>query len=151
MAPWRQQEDKAQMRVKGNVWHLGTGDEGRQPVLRGAKDRRPPVTRGAAGAQGGDVAKMTRHYDEKLKESERTGHSPVNRGGVLAPGRLRHRRRTGGREDKTHVWRQKSRLVLAAAMWTKPHGHSVDEPTNYLDNETSRRSQRRFESSRAEC
>ena len=26
------EEDKAQMRVKGNVRDLGTGDEGRQPV-----------------------------------------------------------------------------------------------------------------------
>ena len=31
---------------------------------------------------------------------------------------------------------QKSRLVLAAAMWTKPHVIALDEPTNYLDNET---------------
>jgi ATP-binding cassette subfamily F protein 2 len=31
---------------------------------------------------------------------------------------------------------QKSRLVLAAAMWNKPHVICWDEPTNYLDNET---------------
>jgi len=31
---------------------------------------------------------------------------------------------------------QKSRLVLAAAMWNKPHVMCLDEPTNYLDNET---------------
>jgi ATPase subunit of ABC transporter with duplicated ATPase domains len=31
---------------------------------------------------------------------------------------------------------QKSRLVLAAAMWNKPHLIALDEPTNYLDNET---------------
>ena len=31
---------------------------------------------------------------------------------------------------------QKSRLVLAAAMWNKPHVICLDEPTNYLDNET---------------
>ena len=30
---------------------------------------------------------------------------------------------------------QKSRLVLAAAMWTKPHIMVLDEPTNYLDQE----------------
>jgi ATPase subunit of ABC transporter with duplicated ATPase domains len=29
---------------------------------------------------------------------------------------------------------QKSRLVLAAAMWSKPHIIALDEPTNYLDN-----------------
>jgi ATPase subunit of ABC transporter with duplicated ATPase domains len=31
---------------------------------------------------------------------------------------------------------QKSRLILAAAMWTKPHMIALDEPTNYLDNDT---------------
>ena len=31
---------------------------------------------------------------------------------------------------------QKSRLVLAAALWNKPHIIALDEPTNYLDNTT---------------
>ncbi len=31
---------------------------------------------------------------------------------------------------------QKCRLVLAAAVWTCPHLIALDEPTNYLDNET---------------
>lgn len=31
---------------------------------------------------------------------------------------------------------QKCRLVLAAAVWTRPHVIALDEPTNYLDNET---------------
>ena len=31
---------------------------------------------------------------------------------------------------------QRSRLVLAAAMWSKPHLIALDEPTNYLDNDT---------------
>eukprot|EP00933_Yihiella_yeosuensis_P050222 TRINITY_DN47998_c0_g1_i1.p1 TRINITY_DN47998_c0_g1~~TRINITY_DN47998_c0_g1_i1.p1 ORF type:complete len:729 (-),score=165.29 TRINITY_DN47998_c0_g1_i1:694-2880(-) len=31
---------------------------------------------------------------------------------------------------------QKSRLMLAAAFWTKPHLVVIDEPTNYLDPET---------------
>jgi len=31
---------------------------------------------------------------------------------------------------------QKSKLVLAAAFWQKPHMVALDEPTNYLDMET---------------
>ena len=31
---------------------------------------------------------------------------------------------------------QKARLVLAAAMWSMPHMIALDEPTNYLDNDT---------------
>mmetsp|Transcript_45388 Transcript_45388/g.102738 ORF Transcript_45388/g.102738 Transcript_45388/m.102738 type:complete len:149 (-) Transcript_45388:68-514(-) len=31
---------------------------------------------------------------------------------------------------------QRSKLVLGAAMWTKPHVIALDEPTNYLDMDT---------------
>jgi ATPase subunit of ABC transporter with duplicated ATPase domains len=31
---------------------------------------------------------------------------------------------------------QKSKLTLAAAFWTKPHLIALDEPTNYIDQET---------------
>lgn len=31
---------------------------------------------------------------------------------------------------------QKSRVVIAAAMWTRPHLVCLDEPTNFLDKET---------------
>lgn len=31
---------------------------------------------------------------------------------------------------------QKSRLTLGAAMWIKPHCLMLDEPTNYIDQET---------------
>ena len=84
------------------------------------------------------VAKMTRHYDEKLKASqsgldirpltsaEVYSHlADFGIGVELADGKIK--RMSGG---------QKSRLVLAAAMWTKPHVIALDEPTNYLDNET---------------
>ena len=45
--------------------------------------------------------------------------------GDLAVGKIK--RMSGG---------QKSRLVLAAAMWSMPHFLALDEPTNYLDNDT---------------
>merc|ERR1719473_2552082 len=31
---------------------------------------------------------------------------------------------------------QRQRLVICAAFWTKPHLIALDEPTNYLDNDT---------------
>ena len=31
---------------------------------------------------------------------------------------------------------QRQRLVLSAAFWSKPHVIALDEPTNYLDNDT---------------
>jgi ATPase subunit of ABC transporter with duplicated ATPase domains len=45
--------------------------------------------------------------------------------GDLAVGKIK--RMSGG---------QKVRLVLAAAMWSMPHFLALDEPTNYLDNDT---------------
>lgn len=45
--------------------------------------------------------------------------------GDLAKGKIK--RMSGG---------QKARLVLAAAMWQRPHFICLDEPTNYLDNDT---------------
>jgi len=81
---------------------------------------------------------MTRHYDEKLKASQsgldirpltsKEVYAHLGDFGIsteLADGKIK--RMSGG---------QKSRLVLAAAMWTKPHVIALDEPTNYLDNET---------------
>uniref|UniRef100_A0A061RRX4 Elongation factor 3 n=1 Tax=Tetraselmis sp. GSL018 TaxID=582737 RepID=A0A061RRX4_9CHLO len=44
---------------------------------------------------------------------------------VLATGKIKNL--SGG---------QKSRLVMAAAMWSKPHLLALDEPTNYIDRET---------------
>ena len=31
---------------------------------------------------------------------------------------------------------QRQRLVICAAFWSKPHVIALDEPTNYLDNDT---------------
>ena len=43
----------------------------------------------------------------------------------LAHGKIRQR--AGG---------QRQRLVICAAFWSKPHVIALDEPTNYLDNDT---------------
>ena len=84
------------------------------------------------------VLKLARDYDERLKVMQ-SGMEvrPITNDEVLAHlaafgvrGRLAEdpiRGMSGG---------QKSRLVIAAAMWNKPHLIALDEPTNYLDNET---------------
>jgi len=84
------------------------------------------------------VMKMVRNFDEKLKAMQ-SGMDlrPLTKEEVrlhlaefgidedLAMGKIK--RMSGG---------QKSRLVLAAAMWINPHIIALDEPTNYLDNDT---------------
>ena len=136
------EEEQAQMRVKGNVCEiLGRAMKGGSLCYEVKKTGdRPGVTRWEPQEflKSSYVAKMTRHYDEKLKASqsgldirpltsaEVYAHlSDFGIGVELADGKIR--RMSGG---------QKSRLVLAAAMWTKPHVIALDEPTNYLDNET---------------
>ena len=84
------------------------------------------------------VIKMVRNFDEKLKamqsgmdlrpltkEEVRLHLENFGIGEDLAMGKIK--RMSGG---------QKSRLVLAAAMWINPHVIALDEPTNYLDNDT---------------
>lgn len=84
------------------------------------------------------VMKLVRHYDEKLKAmSAGLDVRPITTDEILKHladydisedlARQKIRRLSGG---------QKSRLVLAAAMWTKPHILALDEPTNFLDQET---------------
>ena len=84
------------------------------------------------------VMKMVRNFDEKLKAMQ-SGMDlrPLTKEEVrlhlaefgidedLAMGKIK--RMSGG---------QKSRLVLAAAMWINPHIIALAEPTNYLDNDT---------------
>ena len=84
------------------------------------------------------VMKMCRNYDEKMKlMAARTGlrgltyediQRHLDRYGIRSElSRFKIKRMSGG---------QRSRLVIAAAMWTKPHILVLDEPTNFLDNET---------------
>lgn len=72
----------------------------------------------AAAAAGLDLrplltAEIQRHLDDFALEAEFGTHGTI-------------RRMSGG---------QKVKLVLAAAMWNKPHILVLDEPTNYLDRE----------------
>ena len=84
------------------------------------------------------VQKLVYNYDEQLKADasgmslrpttrKEVGSHLVGFGiiGDIADSKIR--RLSGG---------QRSRLVLAAAMWSKPHFLALDEPTNYLDNDT---------------
>ena len=132
-------DDRAAMKVKGNVCEiLGRAMKGGSLCYEVRKTGdRPGVTRWepAEFLKAPYVAKMTRHYDEKLKASQ-SGldirpltsaevYAHLSDFGIsreLADGKIK--RMSGG---------QKSRLVLAAAMWTKPHVIALDEPTNYLD------------------
>ena len=84
------------------------------------------------------VMKLVRNYDEKMKAMQ-SGMEvrPVSTAEVL-----KHLRDYGITEDlgRSNIQGmsagQKSRLVLCAAMWSKPHLIALDEPTNYIDNET---------------
>ena len=40
------------------------------------------------------------------------------------------------RATQTYALPCRSKLTLAAAFWTKPHLIALDEPTNYIDQET---------------
>jgi hypothetical protein len=83
------------------------------------------------------VMKMVKRYDEVMKAQEggaairplttpeiRKHLADFQLDGQLADSRIKGF--SGG---------QKSRLVLAAALWNRPHILALDEPTNYLDQE----------------
>eukprot|EP00854_Cymbomonas_tetramitiformis_P013308 gene13308-15726_t len=84
------------------------------------------------------VLKLAKNYDEEMKAQQsgmkirpltsievRNHLGDFGIDADLADGKIK--RMSGG---------QRSRLVLAAAMWSKPHLIALDEPTNYLDNDT---------------
>ena len=84
------------------------------------------------------VMKMVRNFDEKLKAM----HSGMDLRPLTKEEVRLHLAEFGIDEDlamgkiKRMSGGQKSRLVLAAAMWINPHIIALDEPTNYLDNDT---------------
>ena len=69
------------------------------------------------------VQLFTAQIDKPVTQAHILGEIGIS--GDLAVGKIK--RMSGG---------QKSRLVLAAAMWSMPHFLALDEPTNYLDNDT---------------
>ena len=77
-------------------------------------------------------------FDEKLKAS----NSGLDIRPLTTPELIKHLKEFGIEEtlaQRKIRWMsggQKCRLVLAAAMWTRPHLIALDEPTNYLDNDT---------------
>ena len=84
------------------------------------------------------VLKLVKAYDEKMQAmASGADQRPITVpeikkhlkdfgiNDVLATGKIKNL--SGG---------QKSRLVLAAAFWSRPHLIALDEPTNYIDRET---------------
>jgi len=84
------------------------------------------------------VIKLVRLFDEKLKFAS----SGVDLRPVTTEEIIKHLKDFGidseiaQRKVRWMSGGQRARLVLAAAMWIKPHMIILDEPTNYLDAET---------------
>jgi elongation factor 3 len=82
------------------------------------------------------VMKLVRHYDETMKAMQ----SGVDTRPLTAEEVKKHLADFGLDEDlavskiRRFSGGQRSRLVLAAAMWNRPHLICLDEPTNYIDN-----------------
>lgn len=135
-------EEKSQQQSRGSVCEiLGRAVKGGELCYEVRKvGDRPGVTHWEPKRflKASYVTKMCKNYDEMMKAMQ-SGmdvrpltssevYSHLMDFGIsqeLADGKIK--RMSGG---------QKSRLVLAAAMWIKPHIIALDEPTNYLDNET---------------
>jgi ATPase subunit of ABC transporter with duplicated ATPase domains len=84
------------------------------------------------------VLKLVRNYDEECKSAA----SGMALRPITAIEVRKHLGDFGIDEDlasqkiKRMSGGQRSRLVLAAANWSRPHVIALDEPTNYLDNDT---------------
>eukprot|EP00232_Nephroselmis_pyriformis_P026903 CAMPEP_0182867122 /NCGR_PEP_ID=MMETSP0034_2-20130328/8549_1 /TAXON_ID=156128 /ORGANISM="Nephroselmis pyriformis, Strain CCMP717" /LENGTH=650 /DNA_ID=CAMNT_0024999461 /DNA_START=8 /DNA_END=1960 /DNA_ORIENTATION=- len=83
------------------------------------------------------VMKLVNQYDEILQAQ----NSGIQVRPLLSGEILKHLSEFGLNEElargkiKNMSGGQRSRLVLAAAMWNRPHVLAMDEPTNYLDRE----------------
>ena len=84
------------------------------------------------------VMKLCRNFDEKLK-AEQSGmalRSVTSKEVLLHLAEFGITAELARRKLRWLSAGQRCRLVLAAASWNRPHMIAVDEPTNYLDNET---------------
>mmetsp|Transcript_18953 Transcript_18953/g.33666 ORF Transcript_18953/g.33666 Transcript_18953/m.33666 type:complete len:1294 (+) Transcript_18953:105-3986(+) len=84
------------------------------------------------------ILKLVRLFDEKLKIAD----SGADLRPLTTPEMIKHLEDFGidselsQRKIRWMSGGQKCRLVIAAAMWTRPHLLVLDEPTNYLDRES---------------
>ena len=84
------------------------------------------------------VMKLCRNFDEKMK-AEQSGmalRSVTSKEVLLHLAEFGISSELARRKLRWLSAGQRCRLVLAAASWNRPHMIAVDEPTNYLDNET---------------
>lgn len=100
------------------------------PMPRHADERRPAPRR--------YVLKMVKNYDLKVQALESgLAVRPITSAEILE-----HLDDFGLGSDLAHgkikqlSGGQRQRLVICAAFWSKPHLIALDEPTNYLDNDT---------------
>ena len=84
------------------------------------------------------VLKLARQYDERAKGSA----SGLDQRPLTCAEVNKHladfgiSRQLGARKMRLLSGGQRCRVVLAACMWARPHLVALDEPTNYLDNDT---------------
>jgi len=137
-------EEKERSQTRGQICEVvGRATRGntlQYEVRKTGRDERDTQWYPIADLQRQDphVMKLVRNYDELMK-AKQSGMDlrPVTRVEVT-----KHLAEFGINEDlamgkiKRMSGGQRSRLVLAAAMWSFPHIIAMDEPTNYLDNDT---------------
>lgn len=139
------EEDEALRKKLGNISEITgraiRGGELQYECMRWGKEQDgaswEPV--GSLKRKDPYVWKMCLNYDAKLQAFQSGAEiRPCTQAEILkhlAEFGISHRLAQSGR-IKGMSGGQKCRLVLASAVWNKPHLIALDEPTNYLDNET---------------